>query len=688
MQPKTISKQISLEPFKTRYPVCFPSLRGGEIAFLTPTSGDTLTNAFYNCIPLGISEDITGPYSDFTNAMHEAYHNKVIFCHTLQEWMNDFRSYFKLIYSNVCHGIFDSAEDYYTRTYSSEMGCSIGQEMDITFNRHGGEKFYNWLIDNYFVTLDFYREYSSISGECSYERWVEIVDNLPNSYMSYPEVISFLGKMGEWSKKYSGQACNTVDDCCECVDYYNYGGDLTLELLEQWVERIQENINFNNESVDSFYKDVEQFQPGTTYTLGDIRKFGSEIYLMISDTDYEKDYFVTEENGVVYWVVHNLIPKACTSLSLVSKLENLGVFVSFSKEFIPNERYTRGQVCTYDDEIYILKSAEYQKDEFEVGDDWDTYYNVYIEQHPDEEDVDYETLPIFSGRTVSSLDSFTRKQDTVDVMGNTMPGYFKPNPESLVPHPAENALLDLLYQPGAYINLELLETVGGDKLYKCDLLERIEFYFKDYDGNKIGTTESTITSAAGGSVVSAITECIESAKAARDFYPQTLYADFHYCENTIIHFVEVSGVGVPEEIPGYSGGCISYIDHCTLDKSTCQYHLSETESYPVIYYQVQRDVEERYSDDYQANIRVCMCDFLLDPTKFGPKKHSASPLLRKEEFLPYVNAETPTNNIYIDRGYATVLDRHLRIGEISDYKQLEKYGNGIFQIFNSSEELV
>ena len=44
--------------------------------------------------------------------------------------------------------------------------------------------------------------------------------------------------------------------------------------------------------------------------------------------------------------------------------------------------------------------------------------------------------------------------------------------------------------------------------------------------------------------------------------------------------------------------------------------------------------------------------------------------------------ENPVDNIYIDRGYATVLDRHLRIGEISTYEQLEKYGNGIFQMYD------
>ena len=50
--------------------------------------------------------------------------------------------------------------------------------------------------------------------------------------------------------------------------------------------------------------------------------------------------------------------------------------------------------------------------------------------------------------------------------------------------------------------------------------------------------------------------------------------------------------------------------------------------------------------------------------------------------------ENLTNNIYIDRGYATVLDRHLRLGEISSLEALEKYGNGSFNLINLEEETV
>jgi hypothetical protein len=81
-----------------------------------------------------------------------------------------------------------------------------------------------------------------------------------------------------------------------------------------------------------------------------------------------------------------------------------------------------------------------------------------------------------------------------------------------------------------------------------------------------------------------------------------------------------------------------------------------------------------------------MCDVYLSGNKTN--NHEAYPLIRFEEFLPYQNVENTVDNIYIDRGYATALDRHLKMGEISNFDELEKYGNGAFQIFNSDEEVV
>ena len=83
-----------------------------------------------------------------------------------------------------------------------------------------------------------------------------------------------------------------------------------------------------------------------------------------------------------------------------------------------------------------------------------------------------------------------------------------------------------------------------------------------------------------------------------------------------------------------------------------------------------------------------MCDWFLEPSVYEDNGSVVSPAIRKEELLGYSMPETLTNNIYIDRGYSTVLDKHLKMGEISSLEALEKYGNGSFNIINLEEETI
>jgi hypothetical protein len=41
-----------------------------------------------------------------------------------------------------------------------------------------------------------------------------------------------------------------------------------------------------------------------------------------------------------------------------------------------------------------------------------------------------------------------------------------------------------------------------------------------------------------------------------------------------------------------------------------------------------------------------------------------------------------TDNIYIDRGYATVIDRHLKVCEVNSLDELITYGNGSFEVID------
>jgi hypothetical protein len=39
-----------------------------------------------------------------------------------------------------------------------------------------------------------------------------------------------------------------------------------------------------------------------------------------------------------------------------------------------------------------------------------------------------------------------------------------------------------------------------------------------------------------------------------------------------------------------------------------------------------------------------------------------------------------SSDVFIDRGVISVMDMHLRLSEIKDIKQLERYGNGFIKL--------
>lgn len=631
---EALSKKVSLEPITSRFPVLYPSLKKGKVCFIQPDSTDNVGNAFYGAIPLGVNEGICGEYINFTPEMDEMYHGKTIHYYELQKWMNKFNHYYSLVRSSECRDEFSSVSDFYLRTFPDGVDIAEAERLDTEFTEHGGEAFYNWLIDNYFAMLDLKREYNVISSQCTYLEWLTFVNNLGRDCLYYPDVIQFYGKMLKWSKL----NCNDPKNCCDCSDFKGFGGSLMLTVLSTWVQKIQSNILKINTHVSSLgYKEQQE-----------------------------------------------LIPKFYFNIPIKSKIEDLGTYVSFSKEFVPGRKYIKGEVCSYDNDVYILENEDSYNDMSFNKTVWSRYYDVFKSKKENEQYLPYawHSTELLSGWTVSSLNSFIRKEDTVDGIGNTLPGYFEPYSGSTFVQPAENSILDFMYVPGTTDKLTFLMEEYGKKIYTCDLLLSIRFYYKDLEGAQMAESVATI----GDDILLKIGEASEKANMNMIHgrpNDGNIYADFTYLKNTMATYNENG------DIKSYGDGQIWCTDHCTIELSTCQYYLSQTEFYPLRYYKVNQDIQTRYSDENQAYVDVAMCEWKFNPEVSGKDNvYTATPLLMKEEFTPFQMVENTVDNIYIDRGYATILDRHLRIGEIRNYDQLEKYGNGIFQILNADEEVV
>lgn len=641
-----LNKKISLEPYITRFPVCYPSLFNGEVNYLDPNSEEAVNLAQYGKMPLSINEDsIRQYYDDFTEDMGEKYGGKVLSYAVLQRWFTEMLEYRKMLYSNSCHGKFDNLVDYYTRTYGG-VDITNAQQLDEIYQSHGGDEFYRWLTYHYFVLLDLEDVYYSKSEIIRtdyplYSDWCVVMMNLGTSKLTYPAAMRLYGKFSTWHELYSEMKdeCSTSDSCCDCVDYWSMGGNVMYQILSGWTGNINRYILENNEGVRG-----------------------------LSD----------EARSLLY-------PEFDVSVNIKSKVEDFGVFSPFSVNFNPYITYTSGETCIYDDDVWIKTSDT----DYAPPSGWTRYSEYYYgtPEHSGETTIQSD-IPDTSGRTTSSLDDFVINGDTVDNLGNLMPGYFRPSSASTVVQPAENSLLSLPYVPGKYANASTI--VGGnkviDKVYFGDVLYSIRFYGKDINGDVLSGSEQIISA---DEVVS-VDDVMEKLQICAGVVNTEntipgdgkLYADFTYYKGCTFT------VGDDKTISVSGDTHLTCVDHCTLEETSCQYHLSQTEAYPVRYYKIVKDEESVYSDDQGKYVKAYMTDFFFKPSGFTQTQNVVCPVLRKEELLDFSMVEKTVDNIYIDRGYVTVLDKLLRIGEVRDFEQLENYGNKMFDIYNADEGII
>lgn len=646
---QTIIQTISLEDFKTRYPLTYPSLKNGYLVFVDESSLKLFPNANYNTIPLGINEDVcgSGGYYQFTPQMGDLYKGKVIDYITLQKWYKWFLAYYQLLYSNECHGPYSSATEYNNSVNTSSINDSTYMQMDVTFNEHGGERFYRWLSTYYFISLDFMNEYftardnDGIAFTKTPKEWLVCVNNLPNTIMYYPDICEFFAQIKKWYDEFKNITKIDKRNCCDYTLYQSYGGDDLYKLLNNWIDKESKIIQSMNSLV--------------------------------------------EANNT------KLIPTINIKVPLKQKLEDFGNLVSFSKDFILGRVYHYGNVCTYNDNVYILTKPEdgtesvgFIKDpntgllQFDTK-NWIPYAQYYQECNLHEfNDINYNIR--LSGRTTSSLDAFEQTVHTLDNLGNILEGHFKASSGSTFMQPPENTLLGLKYELGKAVN----PTYISEGKYTGDVLMSIKFYYKNTQNRII---ESTVMSCnEGDNILDVIANCQMKAIESGEYYADNIYADFIYYKGCQYSYEKhgdkyyTTLIKTDDYIPG-----IQCIDHCTLTLMTGRYCLSANESYPIRYYKVNKDIENKYSDEYGTMVNVAMCDWFLDTVAYKSNDIVISPALRKEELIGYSLPENSTGNIYIDRGYCTVLDKHLKMGEISSFDAIEKYGNGSFQLIKLEE---
>ena len=384
--------------------------------------------------------------------------------------------------------------------------------------------------------------------------------------------------------------------------------------------------------------------------------------------------------------IHEIEPKISINANISSKFEDFGNFSIFSKDFVPWAEYTKGMVCTYDGETYEYSGdTAYSSDTFDPTSGWTTYYGAYISKHEDERQT-YPKNYTISGYTTSNLDQFENGLLLVDNLGNRLPGTFTPNESSSVVQPPEGEMLGLKYKIGGTSNVDLVgkaKSSATENTYRGNILVRAEIFHKDFDDVKIDSTVRVCSGTTDFNTM--VTESDDAAEVINqgDILSATTvtYVDFIYYIGTEFTY-DSSGNTIPSE----DNACVICTDHCHVEVKTYPYYISEGESYMVKYYDVIRPVTEYYSEEEEINVSANLCEFITHPDKFDNTNNFACPIFRKEELLGFSSLENREGNIYIDRGYATALDKLLRLGETSSVEQLERYGNGIFNIIDDETQ--
>lgn len=626
--------KISLEPHKTRLPLIFPSIIDGKVNYVS--SGSTLEdrkNGNYGGIPLNLEPKIVGYLNKFTPEMAEKYGNyeKVFSYSEILEMFTFFQKYYSYLYSN--ESVYEDMQEYVNSVRVTTEGEKESLlEMDKTFKEYGGNKFYKWLIDYYFGMIDFHMEYCNYHdisiGETPL-KWIKCVEKLP-SVLYYVDACEFYHRIVQMHDKFKDidniSKCASIEACCECAEYFSYGGNELYDILSAWMERMANNL------------------------------------------EYLKN------------VSNNEVANISLSVNFKKKIEDFGNFHIFSKEFIAGEEYNIGNVCTYNNEVYVLIDGKGFKIDESTGIPifdptcWEKYITCYNRKNKDY-GIELDNISddyIISGRTSSILEEF--QSYSMDVMSNPLPGIYDNSNLAGCPHPSENTVIQLPYKIGEVINMERID----DTHYKGDILYCAHFYPCDANGNEIGSVK--FSTYANENMMESINQAIENAHEL-EYWDEIVGVDFEYYKGAILAYAY--GAFEVTKKNGKPLG-VKCIDKCRLELKNTLYYLSANDSYPIQYYDINYDLETRKDNTYGKDVTCKMCDFYIYPKCYEGNYNNliAAPIFRKDESLGFSGPEKVTDNIYIDRGYATVIDRHLKVCEVNSLDELITYGNGSFEVID------
>ena len=138
---------------------------------------------------------------------------------------------------------------------------------------------------------------------------------------------------------------------------------------------------------------------------------------------------------------------------------------------------------------------------------------------------------------------------------------------------------------------------------------------------------------------------------------------------------------------------VRYRETTVVTRKECKYSLNDRVSYMIKYIDFEPTTKTIELNDYGGKkVNVRTATFETNISKFYPSDIGyfardngfiLLPTLREEYRFGISTIENVKSDIYIDRGIAQSVDKHLRLMEIDTYEDLANYGNGYFNIKDS-----
>lgn len=288
---------------------------------------------------------------------HSTLH-KYLTYRTLKEWFRFFNEYYLLLRSGKRKLVYKNALEYYEYEVSlkTEEARVYYENYDKVFKSRGGEKFFEWIINN--CIPRFYINENNESGDTFYG---DVEEYWGAKYLYYPDVIKWSAWLTSRSNKYKNlnnyTQCKESDNCCDCTDFFKRGGHRMKAKMEQWLKGITTD--------ESATKSASITIPISLSTsIDDI----GEMSIFSNEYKEKVDYSQT--------------------LNTVNKSSELTGGTVVHRPIITDEK--TGDIFV-DNNVYMIKEGgvkgysqnKYKENVFNPN-DWVDYTSYYINKYPDE----------------------------------------------------------------------------------------------------------------------------------------------------------------------------------------------------------------------------------------------------------------------------------------------------------------